>query len=169
MTALEQEAGGNLEPPRIEVLPRLSEGRVVELRVDVIAVLPVEDVEDIQADLNGIPGHQIEVLRVVQIDLPVGWVSPRAGRFRIAVGVARARRQVLVGLEALNLPRLPRLRDEEEPRAAVPGEHVGAVDLDQVRTIPPQIAVLEVPELASRPVPDVGRADEGIHVVDGTS
>ena len=70
--ASEQKPRGKLEAPRIVVVPRRSEGRAVQLRLDVVSGLLVEDVEEVHDDLDDVLGRQVDALGVVEVELPVG-------------------------------------------------------------------------------------------------
>src|SRR5438045_3484849 len=88
-----------------------------------------------------------------------------AGALRVTIGVAGGAGERAVRKHALELILLARLGDGEEAGRRVPREQVRAVELDDHGTVATQVAVLVVPQLASRGVANVGRADEDCGVV----
>src|SRR5215471_2337158 len=145
----EQEPERHLDTPRIEEALRLSEAGGVRTRLDVVAGLRVEDVEEIDVDLRHALLVEVEALEILQVHLRVAVGAVRTGRLRILDRFARRRRERAVERVVPLLPRLARLRDDERAGRRVPRQVVGAEHLERVRPVAAERAQLVVPQLAA--------------------
>src|SRR5216684_6872339 len=131
------------------------EAQRTDAGLEVVSLLIVRQVEDIQFQLQVQSAGNRDVLRVVEIEVVVTGRPPGSRGLGVAVGVARGAGQRTIGQYAFQLVRLPGLNDGEGAHSAAQRQEIGARQLEDVAAVAAQVAVLEVPELASRSVTNV--------------